>query len=230
MAATAPSKATPIVYGLDGTVVDPSDTLVKLCILPKPTDVLARALKGKLAARDERRIFSITPHHANPAWSFKLAGFGKGGIPVEAFGDTRDKLVFHMGHLGYKYDYFWGRNDYSGNSCWYDTDDKKAVAMSDLSNLARCLNAIGVVVWLAAVDGDSRGNLRTEVYSGDVSYDCRNVDTVLFAFGIAVEPGPVPNSVRIKNLTNEDLVKFEMERHTSEMEQCTSESESEIDD
>lgn len=82
MAAATPSETA--LYGPNGRV--------------SYTDgLLVRALKGKLAARDELHPYNITPSRSDSVWIDAVFEARGHGVPIAAFGDTSDKLVFHLG-------------------------------------------------------------------------------------------------------------------------------------
>lgn len=57
-----------------------------------------------MTAGDGMNEDSLT-HKNDSAWSDAIREARSRGVSIAAFGDTHDKVVLHLGHLGYDFDY-----------------------------------------------------------------------------------------------------------------------------
>ena len=148
--------------------------------------ILARIRVGEKFNR-----YNVTP----PAYDFygaveEARGFG---IPIASFGNTRDKIVIHPGHLGYNFNYFWGQGHWASASCWDVSQDSETEERQN--DASRFLDALALYlqkerrmkVWRVWPSGNDKGHLSTRICKGavldkdDKDLQC-DTEKVLFVF------------------------------------------------
>ena len=122
---------------------------------------------GKLKSGDERDLYSKTPHPYSFEWQNTIKEARGGGIKVAAFGDTKDKLVLHPGHLGYPFDYSWGRGMWGGD-CWDATREQISEANARIFDIAKKLSE-HYSTYLVNVSGTGKGYLSTELFDATLA-------------------------------------------------------------
>jgi hypothetical protein len=148
----------------------------------KQKKLLAWILKGKAEAKDPVFKYSITPDSDDGGWYDAVQEARDHGIPIASFGDTSDKQVLHPGHLGYKFDYFWGREFWSSSSCWDDEEARekdKQKAHIALFKIAHILHKQGKKVWIVLPNGNDKGYLSTFVLTPDEWTKVDSIDNLL---------------------------------------------------
>src|SRR5581483_7227693 len=143
--------------------------------------------KGKIQAHDDYNKYSLTPDHDDEDWHDAVKEARGRGIPIAAFGDTKDKIVLHPGHLGYDFTYHWGRGDWTSEGCWdHNSHNKDTINKinDELREIGNKLINLGYVVWIAHISGSCKGYLSTNVYPlKEEERDDYANDVVLFVFG-----------------------------------------------
>ena len=74
----------------------------------KASQLLQRICANKVASKDPNHPYVLTPAK-DYCWNDAIEEARDRGISIKTFGDTADKIVLHPGHLGYEFNYFWGR-------------------------------------------------------------------------------------------------------------------------
>lgn len=69
------------------------------------SQLLKQICAGKIQARDDYSKYVSTPDHDDSDWGDAVQEARCRGVPIAAFGDTKDKTVLHPGHLGYNFTY-----------------------------------------------------------------------------------------------------------------------------
>lgn len=148
--------------------------------------LLRQICQGKRNAGDNYSKYVSTPDHDDSDWNDAVQEARCRGVPIAAFGDTKDKTVLHPGHLGYNFTYHWGNGTWTSQTCWdYDDTDKdeRKKGNDELTEIGKELIRLGYTVWVAQISGSGKGYLSTEVYPLEEEENNYNhEDRVLFVF------------------------------------------------
>ena len=149
--------------------------------------LMNKILTGKIKADDKINRYSITPQADDYGWGDAIEE-GRGyGIPIASFGDTSDKIVLHPGHLGYNFNYFWGKGSWGSGDCFYDIDyEKKLQANNELASVGQYLIKMGYKVNVCSPSGSEKGYLSTELMEIE-DIENNDNDFVLFVYGLTIE-------------------------------------------
>lgn len=128
-------------------------------------ELFIQLLKGKLEAKDKYYPYSLTPD--GDEFDDAVYEARDHGIPIASFGDTKDKMVFHPGHLGYTFKYYWGNESWGDNSCWDDETPEEKINEVNKSLFAIVPYFNHHEVKLCDVGGSCKGYLSTNVYDSD---------------------------------------------------------------
>ena len=79
---------------------------------------ISTLFKSKLRSNDIMYKYTLTTDEKDDGWIDAVEEVCHRGISIKSFGDTSDKYVFHPGHLGYDFYYFWGKGQWSNKTCW----------------------------------------------------------------------------------------------------------------
>jgi hypothetical protein len=175
------------------------------------SSLLNHIIRCKEEGEDKLHEYSVTPGADDPGWDDAVEEGRGHGIPIASFGDTMDKVVLHPGHLGYKFDYFWGRDFWSSDSCWDEETSERDLAKSNkaLWQIARELHELKYQVWIVLPSGNGKGYLSTRVLESsewmkyesldELMDEFHRTDVVLFVFGDLPDYQPrVKKSVSLK--------------------------------
>lgn len=149
------------------------------------SELLVKICSNKIKSRDSIERHKLTPGLYHSGWNDAVKNARGHGISISAFGDTKDKLVLHPGHLGYNFDYYWGKNFWSSASCWdKNVSDKEITkANKELLLVGNELSQLGYTLWVVYVRGNDKGYLTT--YPFDINNCIKeqlSYDRVLFVF------------------------------------------------
>jgi hypothetical protein len=187
---------------------------------PQMSSLLNHIIRCKEEGEDKLHEYSVTPRADDPGWDDAVEDGRGHGIPIASFGDTMDKVVLHPGHLGYKFDYFWGRGHWSSESCWDKEASERDVVKSNkaLWRIAHELRELKYFVWIVLPSGNDKGYLSTRVLESsewmkftsldELMDEFQRTDVVLFVFGDLPDYQPRDNekSASIARLlTSRDL-------------------------
>ncbi len=155
-----------------------SEGKVEAKIETKISELLQRICTNKVARNDPVYRWNLTP---DEGWCDTVEEARERGISIKAFGDTHDKIVLHPGHLGYKFNYFWGQGTWSKRRCW-DKDvksDDREKANNELWVLARELTELKYVVWIVLPSGNEKGYLSTYIFEPNEWQEYTGMDDIL---------------------------------------------------
>ncbi len=148
--------------------------------------LLKEVCQSKIKSNDRRCCYCITP---NDGWYDAVDEARGHGISIKCFGDTLDKVVIHPGHMGYKFDYHWGKGEWTSQSCWeitirtydkyddmqvtYETVDSEIInkANFELVKFGTYLVSLGYCVWFVNISGDGKGHLSTTIENLEINSD-----------------------------------------------------------
>lgn len=149
-------------------------------------EIVKKCFTNKLASNDTYNHYALTPDENDEGWRSAIVEARGYGIPIASFGDTRDKLVLHPGHLGYNFDYYWGNGSWSDSTCWNEFTEEIGDAYDDLQEIGNFLEGTEkFTVSYCNVSGSCKGYLST-----DFLWGCREnevSDIVLFVYGLTTE-------------------------------------------
>jgi hypothetical protein len=152
---------------------------------------LKTVLKNKFDSDDNIEPYCITPEINDYIWTSNIKGtkHNKTGIPIECYGDTKDKIVLTPAHLGAPFTYWFERkkcNDvFWDKKCLINVIDKYN---EKLLNIGYELVEKGYIVWLCNIHDLGKGNITSLLYDltkTKLSYNdfqLDSVDCVLFVF------------------------------------------------
>src|SRR4051794_21518533 len=93
-------------------------------------DKITQILDRKRSSNDQRSPYIITPPPNKWKRILRDGNFEQ-SLFIEALGDTSDKIVIHPGHFGWSFDYAWGRDLWSSETCWDNDQEKKLFKTTD---------------------------------------------------------------------------------------------------
>ena len=154
-----------------------------------------KILLGKLNADDIQYPYFVTPPIDDDGWTEAVEEARGYGISIASFGDTSDKIVLHPGHLGYKFNYYWGNGSWGDSPCFYEEDiDIIFEANNILISIGIGLIQKGYRIEFCSPSGTVKGYLSTKFFDFTIddldNLDELNVDFskdfVLFVYGMSL--------------------------------------------
>ena len=154
------------------------------------SELLTQICAGKRRSNDNLNRYIFTPHYNNDGWHNPVSEPQELGFFIKALGDTRDKIVLHPGHLGYDFNYHWGRDPtdlYTEEQCWDNKVNTNIKMKGDmeLTEIGIEIINLGYEVWVAQVKASCQGRLRTKVSPFEEEIG-NTYERVLFVFDFDV--------------------------------------------
>lgn len=120
-----------------------------------------------------------------------------GGVSIQAFGHTNDKIVITPAHFGFAFNYFWGQGTWGRAHCWNSESSKKTRkdAYRQMMDLSTWLRDLGYRTEFFIVSGRSKGYLSPAcgpiydpftLHWADLEKAYINHDIVLFVYGLTI--------------------------------------------
>jgi hypothetical protein len=152
----------------------------KIMTMPAISDLLKEICTGKVKAKDNFEKCCLTDAN-NGAWNDAIKEARGSGVSIKSFCDTQDKVVLHPGHLGYDFDYYWGRSYWSREDCWdiNVNNIKREEANNKLWILMKELTQLQYEVWVVFPSGCDKGYLSTYLFDGEEHKRFNSLDELL---------------------------------------------------